>query len=107
MNREPTNDKAAGLGSMGGLGINTDYGTNNAGNSAAAQRSRLLDWLRKGPITTLEARRVLDILMPAARVFELRAQGFDILMCRVWQYTSTGKRHSVARYSLVSGVRHA
>ena len=39
---------------------------------------RLLEKLRESNVTTIEARRDLDILMPAARVFELRAIGHDI-----------------------------
>jgi hypothetical protein len=47
-------------------------------NSAHSQRMRLLEKLRESNVTTIEARRDLDILMPAARVFELRAIGHDI-----------------------------
>ena len=103
MNREPTNDKAAGLAGAGGFEVAANSETNNAGNAAAAQRARLLDWLRKRPITTIEARRALDILMPAARVHELRALGFKILTPGVRQETTDGRLHSVALYSLVSG----
>ena len=72
-------------------------------NSATAQRNRLLDALRVSPVTTIEARRNLDILMPAARVFELRDQGFDIATSWVWQETEQGKPHRVARYVLQHG----
>ena len=71
-------------------------------NSAAAQRNRLLDALRMAPVTTLEARRDLDILMPAARVFELREQGHDIATVWVWQETEQGRPHHVAKYVLMS-----
>ena len=47
--------------------------------SAAAQRARLLDALRCSPITTIEARRDLDIVMPAARIHDLRHRhGYNI-----------------------------
>lgn len=72
--------------------------------SAEAQRMRLIDALRCGPVTTIEARRNLDILMPAARIHELRHQhGFDIRSVRVRQETDSGKLHSIARYVLMVG----
>ncbi len=73
--------------------------------SAEAQRKRLIDALRCGPVTTIEARRNLDILMPAARVHELRhLHGLDILTVRVSQETEGGKLHSVAKYVLMAGA---
>lgn len=75
--------------------------------SAHAQRNRLISALRVGPVTTIEARRELDILMPAARVHELRHRyGFDIQMTRIRQSTECGTFHSVAQYVLVSGGGH-
>ena len=72
-------------------------------NSATAQRNRLLDALRVAPVSTIEARRNLDVLMPAARVFELHEQGFDIATVWSWQETEQGKPHRVARYVLQHG----
>ncbi len=70
--------------------------------STAAQRKRLIDALHCGPITTIEARRNLDILMPAARVHELKHRhGFVIQTIRVRQETDCGKLHSVAKYVLL------
>lgn len=47
--------------------------------SASAQRGRLLRHLQEaGAINTLEARRELSILMPAARIKELRDRGWDV-----------------------------
>lgn len=76
--------------------------------SAEAQRKRLIDALRCGPVTTIEARRNLDILMPAARVHELKHRhGFDIQTIRVRQETECGKLHSIAKYVLMAGgVNH-
>lgn len=70
--------------------------------SADAQRSRLLERLRKGPVTTLEARRELEVLAPAARIWELRARGYVIDTVRVSQATETGIKHIVAMYVLRS-----
>ena len=103
MNRKPTNDKAAGLAGAGGFGDAANNGTNHAGNTAAAQRARLLDWLRRRPITTITARRDLDILMPAARVHELRVRGFTILTHWVREETDAGRLHLVALYTLIAG----
>ena len=47
--------------------------------SAQAQRQRLLIALRKGSITTQQARSKIDVLHPAGRVQELRAEGYNIV----------------------------
>ena len=43
-----------------------------------AQRARLLAMLRRGPVSTLEARAAC-IMSPASRVFELRQIGLEII----------------------------
>ena len=43
----------------------------------AAQRAKLLAMLRRGPVSTLEA-RAAAIMHPAGRVHELREAGFEI-----------------------------
>ncbi len=70
--------------------------------STEAQRSRLQERLRAGPVTTLEARRELEVLAPAARIWELRALGHVIDTVRVSQATETGIKHNVAMYVLRS-----
>lgn len=72
-------------------------------NSASSQRARLLAALRNGPLTTLEARRLLDVLHPAARVMELRQLGHNIVTAWDTDITSEGNPHRVARY-LLKGV---
>jgi hypothetical protein len=74
----------------------------NASNNTEAQRARLLEHLKQfGSATTIELRRDLDVLMPAARVHELRYRfGHNITMVRVYQPTDCGKMHKVARYFL-------
>lgn len=70
-------------------------------NSAHTQRLRLLAAFQaRHSLTTIEARRDLDILMPAARVFELRARGFDIATIWTDDVTECGRKHRVARYVL-------
>jgi hypothetical protein len=75
-------------------------------NSAHSQRMRLLGRLRERNLTTIEARRDLDILMPAARVFELRALGHDIATFWTEGTTYCGRKHRIARYVLMQGVSH-
>ena len=43
----------------------------------AAQRAKLLAMLRRGPVSTLEARAV-GIMHPGGRIFELREAGYQI-----------------------------
>lgn len=69
-------------------------------NSPSAQRARVLDRLRQGPLTTLEARAELDVLHPAARVMELRAQGYRIELHWTRAHSSCGRLHRVGRYIL-------
>jgi hypothetical protein len=72
--------------------------------SAEAQRKRLIDALHCGPITTIKARRNLDILMPAARIHELKHKhGYDIQTFRIRQETDSGKLHCIAKYVLMVG----
>ena len=74
---------------------------NSNDNSAHTQRMALIRWLTEhGSITTIEARRNLDILMPAARVFELREMGNDIATIWTQGATDCGRKHRIARYVL-------
>ncbi len=77
-------------------------------NSAQDQRKRLIDWLMTyGSIDTVTARRVLDIMMPGARVHELRHRfGHAIDTVRIKQPTECGKLHTVALYVLKGWVCH-
>jgi len=70
------------------------------GNSAAAQRQRLMTAIgERGSLSTPEARRPdLDIMHPAARIMELRKQGVPIQTVRVPEVSPAGKVHNVARY---------
>ncbi len=71
---------------------------NGNDNSASAQRSRLLAALIKGPLSTLEARKRLDVLHPAARVQKLRNSGHIIDTIRGTDITPEGFPHRVAFY---------
>jgi len=72
-----------------------DHSTN-----VQSQRKRILNWLKTKPLTTLQARTELDVMHPAARVQELKAQGNNI--CTHWETVDTGKaKHRVASYVLL------
>ena len=62
----------------------------------AAQRARLLGMLRRGPVSTLEARAAC-IMSPAARIFELRQIGLEII--------TTTREDRVAIYHLIDPPR--
>lgn len=70
------------------------------GNSAEAQRARLLRALRRGPVDTVRAYRKLDILHVPRRIFELRQAGYRIATTWVWRISEAGQRHRVGLYSL-------
>lgn len=68
-------------------------------NSASLQRARLVVHLQEyGSVTTIAARRDLDIMMPAARILELREQGYKIDTIWTNDTTEQGNQHRVARY---------
>ena len=70
-------------------------------NSAHSQRMRFLAEIEvRQSLTTIEARRDLDILMPAARVFELRDMGYDIVTVWTQGETEGGRKHRIAQYIL-------
>jgi len=69
--------------------------------TAEAQRARLLERLQLGPVDTFEARSELNIMMPAARIKELREAGHDIQTHRLTLTDEQGRtHHGVARYYL-------
>ncbi|MCY0388243.1 helix-turn-helix domain-containing protein [Robbsia sp. Bb-Pol-6] len=75
------------------------------GNDAKTQCKRIEAALRHvGPLTTIEARKDLDVMMPATRVHELRhAHGLNIITTRVDRQTDAGHTHRVAVYTLHPG----
>ncbi|WP_137820944.1 helix-turn-helix domain-containing protein [Pseudomonas sp. D(2018)] len=69
--------------------------------SAAAQRVRLLERLRLGPVDTITARRELNIMAPAPRVKELREAGYPIHTHLIRLNDDQGRPHRrVAQYYL-------
>lgn len=74
------------------------------GNSSSEQRSRVLRALADGPITTLYARRDLDVMHPGGRIMELRRNGHRIDTVWTEEATDCGKVHRVALYVLRYGA---
>lgn len=68
-------------------------------NSTNSQRARILRWLRKAPLTTLQARQELFIMSIAARIFELKERGHNIQTFMV--DAAFGSKRKVARYVLI------
>lgn len=92
---------------VNGSGVEPSAASNqpweHTGNSASAQRVRLLTWLRKHrKITTIEARRDLDIMMPAARIKELKDRNYQIEKLWAVQPTEQGRLHRIAEYWLLA-----
>ncbi len=75
--------------------------SNNTTNSTAAQRQRLLEELTRGGVSTIQARRDLDIMMVGTRIFELRHhEGYNIEPVWITEETEAGNPHRVALYIL-------
>lgn len=65
----------------------------------SSQRNRILDWLRKQPLTTFQARNELDVMHPSARIMELKALGHNI-----YTHWDRVDGHRIAKYVLFEGV---
>jgi len=78
---------------------NEEQQSNYTSSDTQSQRQRILEWLHHETLTTIQAREFLDVMHPAARVQELRGQGYEIVTH--WTTSDTGKaKHRVARYVL-------
>ncbi|MBA3008447.1 MAG: helix-turn-helix domain-containing protein [Proteobacteria bacterium] len=74
-------------------------------NSLEHQREAILSYLRAhGSMTTLEARRNLDVLHPAGRVAEIRRAGIEIDLVWCVDLSENGRPHKVGRYILAGGA---
>lgn len=70
------------------------------GTSAEAQRARILDWLRRRPLDSIDCYVLLGALHPARRVMELRRAGHPITTQWIWRAGPEGQPHRVAMYVL-------
>ena len=70
----------------------------------AAQRARLIDTLKLGPINALEARKRLEVIDPQGRVLDLRLLGHNVTTNLVW-VNARGRttRVCVPEYRLLPG----
>jgi hypothetical protein len=64
------------------------------------QRQKILNHLKRKPLTTLEARNKLFIMSVSARINELKHKGYTIKTDMV--SVGSGKR-KIAQYSLLAG----
>lgn len=74
--------------------------------ASGPQHLRLLERLKKGPCSTVEARHdeLLDIVQPAARVHKLRHEyGYNIKKVWITALNPGGSRHPFAEYVLFPG----
>lgn len=76
-------------------------------NSTENQRQKILAGLREvgsQGLTTIELRENYDVMMPGARIYELRhAHGFNIQLAWSYDHNAQGNRHYVGRYILHPG----
>lgn len=76
--------------------------------SGNAQRLRLLARLKLEPIDTITARSELNIMMPAARIKELRDRGHDIRRHLITLTDDQGRPHyGIALYFLSTSAAPA
>ena len=65
------------------------------------QAERVLEYIKKfGSITTLEAFRDLGVTRLSARIFELRARGFDIDSTNITNKNRYGEKCTYSKYYL-------
>lgn len=72
-----------------------------------SQCDRLLSRLKRGPITPMEAWSELGIYRLGARVFDLKAQGHEIVRELVAVNNRFGEECRVARYKLEAEEKEA
>jgi hypothetical protein len=73
--------------------------------STHSQQQRLLARLKRGSVSTVQARRDEDIPHPAGRVQELRRKGWNIITEWTICHTEAGGIHKFAKYILLSQKR--
>ena len=76
--------------------------------TARAQRERIRERLKLGPLTTFEGREKLNVPHVAGRVHELRRdEGLSIKTEWSWEYAAGGSKHRIAIYTLSQEDEHA
>lgn len=70
-----------------------------------AQNTKVLEALRQGPMTALDAFQRFGVLRMSARVFDLRQAGYDIRSRQVAVTNRDGQTCRVAQYTLGGAQR--
>ena len=65
-----------------------------------SQQARVLDYLQSKPLSTIAARNELNVMHPASRVQELKAQGYNIIT-----HWTVVDGHRIASYVLLAGEK--
>lgn len=73
---------------------------NRKGTSAEAQRARILAWLKRRPLDTVDGYVILGSLHLPRRIMELRRAGYPIEMRWIHRYGPEGEKHRVGQYFL-------
>jgi len=70
--------------------------------SSTEQDRKMIEALRSGPITSVEAAQTLDIVQPPSTIRRLRKKGHEIQTYWTQQSTEPGRPpHRVAKYILL------
>lgn len=70
--------------------------------SSTEQDRKMIEALRNGPVSSVEAAQTLDIVQPPSTIRRLRNKGHEIRTCWTHQSTEPGRpAHRVAKYILL------
>ena len=70
--------------------------------SSTEQDRKMIEALRSGPVSTIQAAQELDIVQPPNTIRRLRTQGYEIRTHWTYQSTEPGRQpHRVAKYILM------
>ena len=77
------------------------FGCGDAMSNARIQREKVLGRLQQGPLSTLQARNEMFIMSIAARIFELKERGENIVTVMI--PVNHGSKRRIAQYVLLPG----
>lgn len=70
--------------------------------SSTEQDRKMIEALRSGPVSTIQAAQELDIVQPPNTIRRLRKKGYEIRTHWTYQSTEPGRQpHRVAKYILM------
>lgn len=93
---------------VAGLTTQTPFSKTLNLNNTSTNNQRVITLLaiQDAPKTTVELRHELGIMMPAARVHELRALGYSIETIKVTSITPDGIKHKAVAMYVYKGSDH-